>query len=47
MSHGLLGPLETVDPHDPLGPLYDWFQFVVLKDVQQSQEAQGDQQLQK
>src|SRR5437016_1482229 len=23
MSHGFLGPLETVDPHDPVGPLHD------------------------
>src|ERR1700736_3263605 len=23
MSHGLLGPLETVDLHDPLAPLHD------------------------
>ena len=23
LSHGLLGPLETVDLHDPIAPLHD------------------------
>ena len=44
MSHGLLGPLETVDPHDPLGPLHDR-ESSALKEVQQFQEAQEDQQV--
>jgi hypothetical protein len=41
----VLGPLETVDPHDPLGPLGDRHRpFRSAKEVQQSQGAQEDQQ---
>jgi hypothetical protein len=44
MSHSLLGPLETVDPYEPLGPLHDR-ESSALKAVQQFQEAQEDQQV--
>ena len=44
-GHRIVGPLEIVDLHDPLGLVHDEsaVHLVALEEVQQSQEAQRDE----